>query len=67
MAHAHDRHAPSAVPPRYQALYERLRRGQWRREELEWLLKHDPHLPPLVKWVIQDQLNAGTGDRAAAP
>ena len=46
------------LPKRYAALYHRLRRGQWRETELRWLLAHDPQLPPLVRWVIEQQLNA---------
>ena len=63
MPHSHDGHAPSALPKRYRPLYERLRRGQWRRDELEWLLAHDSGLPPLIRWVIQQQLDTGQDTR----
>ena len=44
----------------------RLRRGTWTAEELEWLLKHDPGLPGLIKWIIAEKLK-GLATEAPAP
>jgi hypothetical protein len=44
------------VPARYRPLLRRLQRGQWRRADLEWILRTHRDLPPLVASVIREKL-----------
>ncbi len=46
------------VPTSYRPLLRRLQRGTWTREALEWLLKHDPQLPPILQSEIRRKLAA---------
>ncbi len=46
------------VPPSYRPLLRRLQRGQWTRDELEWLLRSDPKLPPILQSEIRQKLAA---------
>jgi hypothetical protein len=44
------------VPARYCPLRRRLQQGGWSRSELEWLLRTDPQLPPIVAAVVREKL-----------
>jgi hypothetical protein len=44
------------VPARYRPLLRRLQRGTWSGQELEWLLRQHPDLPPLVAAVVREKL-----------
>jgi hypothetical protein len=44
------------VPARYRPLLRRLQRGTFTRDELGWILKTHPDLPPLVAAVIREKL-----------
>ncbi len=46
------------VPPSYRPLLRRLQRGAWTREELEWLLRSNPKLPPILQSEIKRKLAA---------
>jgi hypothetical protein len=44
------------VPARYRPLLRRLQRGTYTRDELAWILRTHPQLPPLVAAVVRQKL-----------
>jgi hypothetical protein len=50
------------VPARYRPLLRRLQRGIYTRDELEWILRTHPQLPPIVAAVMREQLHRLKGD-----
>jgi hypothetical protein len=44
------------VPARYRSLLRRLQRGTYTRDELAWILRTHPQLPPLVAAVVREKL-----------
>jgi hypothetical protein len=44
------------APARYRALLRRLQRGTYTRDELTWILRTLPQLPPLVATVVREKV-----------
>ena len=44
------------VPARYRPLLRRLQRGAYTRDELAWILRTHPQLPPIVAAVVRQKL-----------
>jgi hypothetical protein len=44
------------VPARYRPLLRRLQRGTYTRDELAWILRTHPQLPPIVAAVVRQRL-----------
>ena len=47
------------VPRRYRSLLRKLQRGRWTRQELRWVQRQHPDLPPLVAAVVRQKLRTG--------
>jgi hypothetical protein len=44
------------VPEKYHPLLRRLQRGTWRVDELQWLLRQHPNLPPIIEGLVRQKL-----------
>jgi hypothetical protein len=56
--HARDGYETLKVAERDRPLLRRLQRGTWRVDELHWLLRQHPDLPPIVAAVVREKLAA---------
>jgi hypothetical protein len=54
--HARDGYETLKFPEKYRAPLRRLQRGTWTADELRWLLRTHPQLPPLVAAVVREKL-----------
>jgi hypothetical protein len=59
--HARDGYELTKVPEKFRPLLRRLQRGTWTPDELQWLLRTHPDLPPVVEGLIRGKLAALTG------